>query len=652
MGIRGRIAWSMLSVVALAGGISGLIGGYLLQRNLGEEARNRVRQDLNAAQEFYHQRMKSMEAALRYTAIGERFSQAVLDGDIAYLAPRLAAVRRFEGFDLLCVTDASGRVTHRAQRPERSGDSLSGDTLVRRVLSEQAILSDTRLIPMAELEQEDPSLVERARMRVLSTSHAKPSTETELTHGMMLCAAAPVRGKDGRLAGVMRAGILLNRDLDLVDQVQNTVFHGEQYRRRLLGTATVFQQDVRISTNVLQEDGSRAVGSRVSAEVHECVLERGQTWVGRTWVVNDWYVSATAPIVNADGQVVGMLDVGVLDQKFQDMMWHTLAIFGLVTAAGLLAATLVSYRLARGISRPISQLASAASRVAEGDFSRRISAESTDEIGCLTESFNTMAASLKVRDELLKEQTRQQLTRSERLAAIGRLAAGVAHEINNPLTGVLTFAHMLLRNAQDHSQGKQDLENIIQATIRCRDIIRGLLDFSRQNVPHKEPSNLNDVVRRAMNLTRNQARIHGVDVVEKLDDSLPPLIIDPNQMQEVFVNIMVNAIDAMPEGGMLTVRTQWVREGDGKWVECAISDTGCGIPPENIERIFDPFFTTKQTDKGTGLGLAVSYGIVSEHNGHISVSSEPGQGTTVTVRLSESRRDPSDERKGTNSGGG
>ena len=633
MNLRRRILLSMLSAVAISGGAAAFIGVNLLWRHLGREAQNRVRQDLNAAGEFYEQRIEAMESALGYTALGERFSQAVADKDIAYLGPRLEAVRERAHLDTLCVTDAEGTVTHRAQRPEHSGDSLAGDELVGSVLTEGKAVSGTLLIPLAALREDDPSLAERARIPILPTPGAGPSKSTELDAGMMLCSAAPVHGADGSLAGVLRAGILLGRNYDLVDQVQNTVFRDEQYRGRLLGTATIFQGDVRISTNVLHEDGSRAIGTCVSDEVRNCVLARGETWVGRAWVVNDWYLSAYAPVYDVEKQIIGMLYVGVLAQKSDDVAVRTFTTFAFVALAGLGAAALAAWKLADTISRPVRRLATASTAVAQGDFSQTLAVRSGDEIGSLTQAFNTMAKSLKERDDLLKERTRLQLTRSERLAAIGRLAAGVAHEINNPLTGVLTFAHILLENAPDDSQEKEDIQTIIEATTRCKEITRGLLDFSRQSEPRKTLLNLNDLLCEALNLTRNQARINRVSITEEMDPALPWVVVDPNQMQEVAVNVIVNAIDAMPDGGSLTVRTRAAKVDGSPWVEFEISDSGCGISPENIDRIFDPFFTTKPTGKGTGLGLAVSYGTVTEHGGRINVTSTENHGTTVTVRL-------------------
>jgi len=651
MSLRRRMILSVLSVVAISGGASTFIGGYLLSRRLNQEAQNRVRQDLNAAREFYDQRLASMRAALRYTALGERFSQAVARKDVGHLSPRLDAVRRNAELDVLCVADPAGRVIHRAHRPNCSGDSLADDRLVALVLAGEDVVSGAMLIPIGVLEKEDPSLAERARIRILATPKQMPSDVSELESGMMLCAAAPVRGSDGTLVGVLRAGLLVNRNYALVDQVRNTVFREERYRGRFLGTATIFQGDVRVSTNVQREDGSRAIGTRVSREVYDHVLRQGKKWVGPAWVVNDWYISAYAPLYDVDEQPIGILYVGVLAQKFRNLALRTLSVFALVALGGLLAAGIIGWKLAESISRPIATLASASDAIARGDFSQTLPVESADEIGSLTRTFNTMAHSLKERDEFLKERTRLQLTRSERLASIGRLAAGLAHEINNPLTGVLTFSHMLLRNAPENSQDREDIETIIDATTRCKQIVRGLLDFSRQSEPRKKLSDLNSVVRDALNLTQNQARISQVNVVEELDSDLPHLVIDASQIQQVAVNVIVNGIDAMPGGGRLTIRTCCIDENDCKWVEARISDTGCGIPADNLEHVLDPFFTTKPTGQGTGLGLAIAYGIVTEHGGQINVSSEVDRGTTVAVRLPVTSEEQRSEEEGACAGG-
>ena len=230
-----------------------------------------------------------------------------------------------------------------------------------------------------------------------------------------------------------------------------------------------------------------------------------------------------------------------------------------------------------------------------------------------------------------RKMNEQRLMRSEKLASIGRLAAGIAHEINNPLTSVLTFSSLLLRKAETGDQ-KEKLEIIVKETTRCRQIVRDLLNFARQGEPKKEECSINQVIENALSLTKNQLKVSETRIaLQKELGEVPLLQLDPNQMIEVFVNITINAIDAMPQGGELRMTT-CLAQG-GKSVEIRVSDTGHGISKENLEKVFDPFFTTKDAGKGTGLGLSVTYGIIDRHNGTIDVESEVGKGTTIIIKL-------------------
>jgi len=270
------------------------------------------------------------------------------------------------------------------------------------------------------------------------------------------------------------------------------------------------------------------------------------------------------------------------------------------------------------------------SRISQGDLSAKVEVRSINEIAELERTFDRMASSLQKREEEIRKLTEQHLMRSEKLASIGRLAAGIAHEINNPLTSVLTFSSLLLRKAEEGQREK--LEIIVKETTRCREIVRGLLNFARQSEPKKELCEVNRIIEAALSLTKNQLKVSEkkISVETELGD-LPSVHIDPNQMLEVFVNIIINAVDAMPQGG--TIRVHSARLKSEPFIEIRFSDTGCGIPKENLEKIFDPFFTTKEAGKGTGLGLAVIYGIVERHNGSIDVESEVGKGTTFIVKL-------------------
>ncbi len=230
-----------------------------------------------------------------------------------------------------------------------------------------------------------------------------------------------------------------------------------------------------------------------------------------------------------------------------------------------------------------------------------------------------------------KKKLEKQLLRSEKLSSLGKLSAGIAHEINQPLTGVLTFAHLLAKKFKDDEKTRKDLDIIVRETTRIRGIVQGILDFAREMPMQKKPRRIEEVLEQTLQIVVTQQRFFGIELVRDYDPSVPDVVVDANLIEQVFMNIILNALDAMSGSGTLTVRIQ---HGDGM-LEISVEDTGCGMPEEIQDKIFDPFFTTKDSTEGMGmgLGLAVSYGIIKNHNGDILVNSQVGKGTTFTIRL-------------------
>jgi two-component system NtrC family sensor kinase len=298
-------------------------------------------------------------------------------------------------------------------------------------------------------------------------------------------------------------------------------------------------------------------------------------------------------------------------------------------------------------------MAEAAKKVADGDYSQRVEVTSHDEIGYLAECFNKMIQELGLATQELKdwaakletkveERTGQlrsmqgHLIQTEKLAAIGKLAAGVAHEINNPLTGILTNSSLLLSDLPAGDPRREDLQIIVDETLRCRKIVKGLLDFARQTKPLKQAVDLNGVVEDVLNLVRNQASFRNITIETELDRKLPPVMADRDQMRQVVLNTVLNAAEAMPNGGEIQVASRV--DCPTNSVELSIRDTGPGIPDEIKGKLFEPFFTTKKS--GTGLGLAIAYGIMERHKGTITVDSAPGRGTTIIVRVPADDKEP------------
>jgi two-component system NtrC family sensor kinase len=629
--IAKELIFSFAVIVTFTGAISITIGMRLINRRVVEETQEKVRNDLNTAREIYVSYIGDVRDVIRFTADRYTIRRAMTSGSVRGEYQKLKNIKEEEGLDILAVTDREGKVALRANNPGLFGDSQSQDELIRYALSTKRAVAATEIVPAAALQKESPELVERAYFRFIDTPKARPRVTTEEAAGMMIGAAAPIFDFNNNIVGCVYGGTLLNRNYRIVDKIKQTVYQEMKYEGKDIGTATIFQDDVRISTNVLKEDGSRAVGTRAAENVYEQVVGKGRPWIDRAFVVNNWYITAYEPIKTISGKIVGILYVGVLEEKYDDIRRETTLIFLGVTTFSLIVSLTISYFLSRNISFDIRKLVSASREMAGGRLGIHVDIKSKDELGELAGTFNSMASALKERDEKLKEFARKKIMESERLALIGQLAAGVAHEINNPLQGILSYSDLLVENMPPQDPNSEFVKKIAKQATRCKGIIRGLLDFSRQTMPEMKYSQLNSTLLESVALLEKQSLFQNIEIVKNIDKDLPRTVFDASQMQQVFVNIIMNAAEAMEGKGKLTIATR--PDSSKTFIEIEIADTGVGISKENLDRIFDPFFTTKGTGHGTGLGLAISYGIVKKHGGTIEVDSEIGIGTTFIVRL-------------------
>ena len=629
--IATKLTLSFLSIILLSSLIFTFSAIQIFNDQIIDEAQERVRNDLNAAREIYQTRLQQVEDAVNFTTV-RLFIGDILEGDTRQeYMDELVRFKNSENMDILTITDNLGRVVLRVNNPSLTGDDQSQDEIVGEVLRTKRPVSGTTIISPEELQRESPALADQALFVFIDTPMARLRPETEEKAGMMLKAGAPIFDDQGSLIGVVYGGSLLNRNYEIVDKVKGTVFQNVEYKGKDIGTATIFQDDVRISTNVTDDRGARAIGTRIAEDVYHQVVIEQEPWVGRAYVVNDWYITAYEPIRNIKDEIIGILYVGILEQKYADIQDQTIFVFLGITAAGVLLTTLLAFLIARQISRPIHELVTASKQLADGNLETKVELTSRDEFGSLSHHFNRMAAALKERDDRLKEFTKRKIMESERLAIVGQLSANVAHELNNPLQGIVTYSSLLLEQDVCDGPARNNLEKIAIQANRCRQIIRGLLDFSRQEKPHKTLININDLLRRCISLLENQANFQNISILKNFDESLPMIVIDPSQIERVFMNLMINAAEAMTDGGALSLTTCFGL--NEKFIEIEVKDSGHGISIEDMDRIFNPFFTTKDVGHGVGLGLAISYGIVKEHNGEIDVESEVGKGTTFIVSL-------------------
>ena len=628
---RAKLILSFLGVSILVSGVALIVGGQLLYSAVLNEATTRVRLDLNAAREIYLSRVKVIKVALNVTTLGPVFRASLEKHDAQKLVGLLRNVAQQTGLDFAGIFTREGKTLCRIGPNSIPKEPTPSNPIANLALQKRISVSGTVVLNNEFLFAEDPELANRARLKFVPTKRAIPRPQTEESSGMALAAAVPVF-EAGNVLGVLYGGVLLNRSQEIVDNVRDTVFQQETYNGRGIGTATIFLNDLRISTNVVSPDGNRAIGTLASEEVQEHVLREGKKWTDRAFVVNDWYITAYEPIEDIFGARVGMLYVGVLEAKYADVRRKALSIFIIMTVAGMALAIGLGTYTANRTSRPVQQLINASVQVSEGNLYPEIGPISKSNLGVLQKTFKEMLTSLQERDK----RSEIKLQQSEKQASIGKLAGGVAHEINNPLTGVFTFTHMLLRRKDIPAEVRSDLETIAQETERIRKIVKGLLDFSRQTELDRESTDVNRLIRHTMSLVENQTLIKGVSLNFEPGEGLPMITLDRNQMQSVLLNIIINALDATDAGGHITV-TSGIGISTSKpgqnGIEILCTDTGCGIPPENLNKLFDPFFTTKEVGHGTGLGLSVSYGIVERHGGTIWVQSKVGKGTTFKIWL-------------------
>lgn len=592
------------------------------------------------------------------TALGGsvRFREAAGDG--AALDALLDEARARLELDFLYVIDREGRLM--ASVTGQTAGALRTDWPVIRDALAGRPSTGIDIFDNADLQTLSLDLAARARVPLVPTPNAVPTERTEETRGMVVQSASPVNLGDGREA-VLVGGILLNQNLVFIDTINDLVYREASLPEGSQGTATLFLDDVRISTNVRLFEGRRALGTRVSAAVRSAVLGEGQTWLDSAFVVNDWYISAYEPIEDSRGKRVGMLYVGFLEAPFTAAKHQTV----LTIVAAFLAITAASVpiflRWARGIFEPLERVDATIAKVESGDLGARTGAVgSRDEIGRVAVHLDDLLDQLERSDRQLRrwneelnarvdertrelqlanrqlEATTKQLIMSEKLAAIGEITAGVAHEINNPIAVMQGNLEVVRAVVGDRAElAKVEFQLLDEQIQRISQIVTKLLQFAKPEefagfVDRHAPG---AAVADCLPLVQHLLARAAIEVT--LADTAGRLVLmNRTELQQVVVNLVVNAIHAMPDGGRLAMTTRDSDRDGRPGVEIVVSDTGIGMDPAVAAKVFDPFFTTKRQD-GTGLGLSISQTLVRRQGGAIACASRPGEGATFTVWLPE-----------------
>jgi two-component system NtrC family sensor kinase len=638
--IRRKLIFATLTPLCVAILLCWLIGSLLITDRIFRQAQQKVIGDLNLAHKVYQDEINHLASIVRMAGLTPAMGDHLVSGLLPLPEKALQRLLQEEQLSFLNVIDGDGVVHYRAANPIRHGDRLAADPLVARALKGELSVG-TQIYSPEQLAVENPALAKTARMAIKTTPRARAVTQDSEQRGLMLVATAPLLTSDGRVAGALQAGFMLNADSRVVDTITRIVFDREGG-----GAATVFLGDVRVSTNVRDTDGDRATGTLMSEEVARVVLSQGKPWSDRAFVLSDWFISAYEPIRDPSGSVVGALYVGMLEQPLLDLRKNLNLIFaGVLLLVALIGVTLSTWIGSR-LAQPVRALADAARRMASGELVGPILVRSDDEIGLLADEFNTMTREVSTlnqtleqkvvkRTRQLEEKSRQlldaqkELAKSERLAGLGMLAAGVAHEINNPLAVIRGNAELLQVSLPNDSEDREEVDAIVEEAIRIGRIVNNLRAFSRSGMQRVSHFSLGGLLDGILDQIGHQISLDRYMVARNYWGRDVAMEGDEDQLRQVFTNLIVNGLQAMPEGGELTVDA--APDDTEGWVCVTVCDHGSGIREEDMGRLFTPFFSTKQ--QGTGLGLAVSYGIVSDHGGEISVSSSVGNGAVFKVLL-------------------
>ncbi len=544
-----------------------------------------------------------------------------------------------------------------------------------RVVARLAVLPNAQFLPLA------PHLGERLRIPLVPTRNATPTDRTLEDRAMVIVATAPVLDDHGQVIAVLRGGVLLNQNLPFIDHINRIVYPDGSLPFGSQGTATLFMDDVRITTNVRLFQDQRAIGTRISRQVGDAVLGRGETFLDSAFVVNDWYVSAYEPLRNDVGERIGVLYVGYLEEPFRWIKYGMLGLVGAIFLLVMALSAVFSVRWARSIFRPVEQMNRTMQRVEDGDAGARVGAVGArDELGALathldqlldviddkTRALQRWAGELdqKVAERTAElaasnaslQQAQNQLVKSEKLAAIGQLTASVAHEINNPIAVIQGNLDLMRETLGDHAHPvAAELRLMDEQVNRMRLIVTQLLQYARptEYAGYVDAVDVNRTLQDCLVLVSHLLEHTGIAVAQDLQASLR-VGINRQELQQVVINLMVNAIQVMPDGGTLTLRTRdWADPDGGRGVCIHVLDSGTGLPDPVREKLFRPFFTTK--NDGNGLGLWISQGLVERYGGSIDAANQTGlppgaTGAVFTIRLWTEPRAPDASGATTNNG--
>jgi two-component system NtrC family sensor kinase len=602
----------------------------------------KVASDLRIAEQYMRRIVVAQSVGVESLADSVRFERA------SQISPQALD-------DFLDISRAKMGLDYLVLRNVATGEVLAPEFYVFKSAIQLGKAEEIALFSPTDMAEISSEMANQAVIPLIETKAAIATERLVEDRGIVILSATHVVVQDEDF--VLIGGTLLNQNLDFIDTINDLVYLRDDDQTLRTGTATLFLEDVRVSTNVRLFENVRALGTRVSETVYRTVLKDGQTWLNRAFVVNDWYVSGYLPILDGAENRIGMLYVGFLEQPYDALKKTTFLAILVAFIVVLLVSIPFFLWIARGIFSPLEAMTQTIKRVEAGDLDARIAiSKSNDEIGDVARHLDGLLELVQSRDgELRKaaeqlnhrvdertqalqhanerlEATFKQLVTSEKLAAIGVLTAGVAHEINNPVA-VIQGNMEIVRSEVDlkTTDLATEFDLIDEQVHRINAIVGKLLQFARPSEFSGDKDSV-DVVRLLDDCVDLASHVlNQSDITLKRDfDAVPHVHFNKVEFQQVIINLLVNAAQAMPKGGVLTLRVSNVEKDGRAGVQITVQDTGFGINQKSLGQVFDPFFTSKMA-VGTGLGLSISRSLVDHTDGQIWAESEVGVGSVFFV---------------------
>ena len=619
-------------IVFLLGVLLTVFGVGMIRKQVLQRAKSQVLNDLRSAWSVLNFETKDTETILGLMARRPEVINACLEGEWNNdeLCKQLELIRMEYQLDFLSIMSVDSRVVLRSAPPYNTGDFFVAQSAFQTALKGNPAMGFT-LMTAEQLNREHESLADQAFIVREETKHARFSEKKAESRGMVAFNAVPIK-KLNEVVGVMYAGTLLNRNAALVENIHDTVFLNDN-----IGSVTLFLNDCRVATTVKGDNGQVALGTLVSKEVANQVLDNGQSWHDRAFVVRDWYLTAYDPIRDFNGDIIGMLYVGITEAPFRQMIKDLIIRYAIISMIGFLVTLLAAFLVASHVAKPLHALATAADRMRRGEHPSEVAyAHCSAETGILVDSFNGMTRELIEREEKLRD-ANESLSNTNRdyMETLGF----ISHELKTPLGSIMNYAYLLGEQRIGDLNEKQlgAMRNIDRNTKRITEMVRHYLNLSRIENKELRPTPtkidpVSTVINEILESFAPACKDKRLKVTNNVGTDCA-IFADYNMTLEVFENIISNAVKYSDEGGEISV------EGiaDGNMVDFRIRNTGKGIAPENLKTVFNKFSRVNgeatRKCKGTGLGLFIAQHIVISHGGTINVDSKEGEWTEFRFTL-------------------